>query len=67
MSGILPRCVTLMGLLSGLQIVEVRLELEAKYSSELQREKSHMAKEIKDVTVLLLKQGEEQLQRAQER
>lgn len=45
----------------------MRQRLEAQCDSELQREKSCMAAEIKELTALLQEQGEEQLRQAQER
>ncbi|XP_061699443.1 pericentrin isoform X2 [Syngnathoides biaculeatus] len=41
--------------------------LKARYDVELQREKRSMAKEMKELTVLLQQQAEEQLKRAQDR
>lgn len=53
--------------LLGPQVLAVRQRLEAQYDGELQREKSCMATEIKELTALLQEQGEELLCRAQER
>ncbi|XP_076604354.1 pericentrin isoform X2 [Chaetodon auriga] len=47
------------------QVLLVRQRLEAQYGSELQRAKSCMATEIKELTALLQEQGEERLRQAQ--
>uniref|UniRef100_A0A3B4ULN8 Pericentrin n=1 Tax=Seriola dumerili TaxID=41447 RepID=A0A3B4ULN8_SERDU len=49
------------------QVLIVRQRLEAQYDSELQKAKSYMATEIKELTALLKGQGEERLHQAQER
>ncbi|XP_041809392.1 pericentrin isoform X2 [Chelmon rostratus] len=49
------------------QVLLVKQRLEAQYGSELQRAKSCMATEIKELTAVLQEQGEEQLCQAQER
>ncbi|XP_068574033.1 pericentrin isoform X2 [Cebidichthys violaceus] len=49
------------------QVLMVRQRLEAQYDGELQREKSCMATELKELTALLQEQGEERLRQAQER
>ncbi|XP_035529571.1 pericentrin [Morone saxatilis] len=49
------------------QVLIVRQRLEAQYDSELQRAKSCMAADIKELTALLQEQGEERLHQAQER
>uniref|UniRef100_A0A3B4XRB0 Pericentrin n=1 Tax=Seriola lalandi dorsalis TaxID=1841481 RepID=A0A3B4XRB0_SERLL len=49
------------------QVLIVRQRLEAQYDSELQKAKSYMATEIKELTALLKGQGEERLHPAQER
>ncbi|XP_056248818.1 pericentrin isoform X1 [Seriola aureovittata] len=49
------------------QVLIVRQRLEAQYDSELQKAKSYMATEIKELTALLKGQGEEWLHQAQER
>ncbi|KAM6917864.1 pericentrin isoform 2-T2 [Lycodopsis pacificus] len=49
------------------QVLMVRQRLEAQYDGELQREKSCMAAELKELTALLQEQGEERLRQAQHR
>ncbi|KAM9842917.1 pericentrin [Aulostomus maculatus] len=49
------------------EVLEVKQKLEAWYNDELQKEKSCMAKEIKEITALLQEQGEERLHQVQER
>ncbi|KAM3594613.1 uncharacterized protein V6R79_010896 [Siganus canaliculatus] len=49
------------------QVVLVRQRLEAQYDCQLQKAKSCLATEIKEVTALLQEQGEERLQQVQER
>ncbi|KAK5857626.1 hypothetical protein PBY51_010856 [Eleginops maclovinus] len=49
------------------QALIVRQRLEAQYDGELQRAKSCMATEIKELTARLQEQGEERLHQAQER
>ncbi|XP_071373521.1 pericentrin isoform X2 [Centroberyx affinis] len=49
------------------QVLLVRQRLEAQYDGELQRAKSCMATEVKELTALLQEQGEERLRQAQER
>lgn len=49
------------------QVLSVRQTLEAQYEGELQKAKSCMAIEIKELTALLQDQSEEQLRQAQER
>ncbi|KAF7667502.1 hypothetical protein LDENG_00056390 [Lucifuga dentata] len=49
------------------QVLIVRQRLEAQYDSELQRAKSSMAAEVKELTALLQEQSEEQLRQAQDR
>ncbi|XP_054469221.1 pericentrin isoform X2 [Anoplopoma fimbria] len=49
------------------QVLMVRQRLEAQYDGELQRERSCMATEIKELTALLQDQSEERLRQAQER
>ncbi|XP_078031283.1 pericentrin isoform X3 [Epinephelus lanceolatus] len=49
------------------QVLIVRQRLKAQYDGELQRAKSTMATEIKELTKLLQEQAEEQLRQAQER
>ncbi|XP_078134423.1 pericentrin isoform X2 [Sander vitreus] len=49
------------------QVLIVRQRLEAQYDGELQRAKSCMATEMKELTALLQEQGEERLRQAKER
>ncbi|XP_042356085.1 pericentrin isoform X2 [Plectropomus leopardus] len=49
------------------QVLIVRQRLKAQYDSELQRAKSTMATEIKELTALLQEEAEERLHQAQER
>ncbi|XP_071063370.1 pericentrin isoform X2 [Pseudochaenichthys georgianus] len=49
------------------QVLIVRQRLEAQYDGELQRAKSCMATEVKELTARLQEQGEERLHQAQER
>ncbi|XP_031165614.2 pericentrin isoform X4 [Sander lucioperca] len=49
------------------QVLIVRQRLEAQYDDELQRAKSCMATEMKELTALLQEQGEERLRQAKER
>ncbi|XP_028420872.1 pericentrin isoform X5 [Perca flavescens] len=49
------------------QVLIVRQRLEAQYDGELQRAKSRMATEMKELTALLQEQGEERLRQAKER
>ncbi|XP_071353542.1 pericentrin isoform X2 [Trachinotus anak] len=49
------------------QVLIVRQRLEAQFDSELQRAKSCMATEIKELTTLLQEQNEERLHQAHER
>ncbi|KAM7376064.1 hypothetical protein PAMP_005812 [Pampus punctatissimus] len=49
------------------QVLLVRQKLEAQYDDELQRAKTLMEAEIKELTVLLQEQNEERLHQAQER
>ncbi|KAM7403309.1 hypothetical protein PAMA_003979 [Pampus argenteus] len=49
------------------QVLLVRQKLEAQYDDELQRAKSFMEAEIKELTVLLQEENEDQLHQAQER
>ncbi|XP_031703854.1 pericentrin [Anarrhichthys ocellatus] len=49
------------------QVLMVRQRMEAQYDGELQREKSCIAAELKELTALLQEQGEERLRQAQDR
>lgn len=64
---VLQQLVTCWVCLLGPQVLLVKQRLEAQYGSELQRAKSCMATEIKELTAVLQEQGEEQLCQAQER